>query len=439
MSLKSPAPADEPAQIDALSFGEWELLLSPPQLRRAGLRVPIQRQPLKLLALLASRQGALVTHDEIRRALWPDRHVDFARGTHVCIRQIRSALGDGATALIESVPGEGYRFAAPVRALRQELPRRNASWAPRLAVAGLAATAIIVVASFWPREPSAPAAYLRGAYLLEQPGEDAARRSLRLFAEAQAEAPGYAPAYLAAAQAHARLDQLDEAEQMARAALRRDRRLAEAHLVLGRVTLVRDWDWAGARRHFDNALRLDAGLAEAHQGLATAALLTGRNALAVRHMARAYALDPGSTLIAADYGWMELSAGRAEHAIELCEQALQLEPASIDARVCLIRALSLQNRQNDIVAHASSIMVASNAAAGEIAVVVAAHDKAAAFERWRLARYERSDRVEPVSPALRASLHAYLGGRETALRLLEQALAEQDRGLPLILTTRSGL
>ena len=74
-------------------------------------------QPLKLLILLASRAGEVVTREEIRAQLWGDgTFVDFEQGVNHCVRTIRAVLADGARGplYIETLPRRGYRFIGPV-------------------------------------------------------------------------------------------------------------------------------------------------------------------------------------------------------------------------------------------------------------------------------------------------------------------------------------
>jgi DNA-binding winged helix-turn-helix (wHTH) protein len=115
-----------------LAFGEFQLRVEPPALYRHGSPVRLQGQPLRLLALLASRPGQLVTHREIQKCLWHDHVVDFAGGTHVCMRQIRAALGEGAgePRYIETVARHGYRFIAPLRCEPEVEPVLAAPQAP---------------------------------------------------------------------------------------------------------------------------------------------------------------------------------------------------------------------------------------------------------------------------------------------------------------------
>jgi DNA-binding winged helix-turn-helix (wHTH) protein/TolB-like protein/Tfp pilus assembly protein PilF len=77
----------------------------------------LQPQPAKVLELLARRSGEVVSREEIREAVWGESFVDFDASLNFCIKQIRRALGDSATAptYIETLPRRGYRFLQPVQ------------------------------------------------------------------------------------------------------------------------------------------------------------------------------------------------------------------------------------------------------------------------------------------------------------------------------------
>jgi TolB-like protein len=80
--------------------------------------VPLQPQPFKLLKLLLSRPGELVTREEIRGHLWGEEtFVDYEQGIAYCVREVRRALGDSARAgrFVETVPGRGFRFLGETR------------------------------------------------------------------------------------------------------------------------------------------------------------------------------------------------------------------------------------------------------------------------------------------------------------------------------------
>src|SRR5215472_8944927 len=77
-----------------LRFGVFELNLDLEELRKNGSVLRLPPQPFKLLAMLASRSGQVVTRDEIQQQLWgDDTFIDFEQGVNKCIKQIRTALG----------------------------------------------------------------------------------------------------------------------------------------------------------------------------------------------------------------------------------------------------------------------------------------------------------------------------------------------------------
>ncbi len=101
-----------------LRFGVFELNLDLEELRKNGTPLKLPPQPFKLLALLASHSGQVVTRDEIQEKVWGnDTFIDFEQGVNKCIKQIRTALSDNPDAplYIETIPRRGYRFLAPVR------------------------------------------------------------------------------------------------------------------------------------------------------------------------------------------------------------------------------------------------------------------------------------------------------------------------------------
>jgi len=139
-------------------------------LRRNGRVIRLERQPMELLILLVQRRGELVTRAEIVDLLWgKDVFVDVETGVHTAIRKIRQALRDptDAPTFIETVPGKGYRFVAPVETVTpatvssaapvdspREVPpvRSGAQWAQSLMAVAFLLVALAALASFvgWP-------------------------------------------------------------------------------------------------------------------------------------------------------------------------------------------------------------------------------------------------------------------------------------------------
>jgi len=122
------------SDLPVLRFGVFELDTGTAELRKAGTLLRLPPQPLKILALLATRPGQLVTREEIQKQIWgSDTFVDFEQGLNFAISRIRTALGDDAENphYIETLPRRGYRFVAPVE--RVNAASNNASLGPAIA------------------------------------------------------------------------------------------------------------------------------------------------------------------------------------------------------------------------------------------------------------------------------------------------------------------
>jgi TolB-like protein/DNA-binding winged helix-turn-helix (wHTH) protein/Tfp pilus assembly protein PilF len=149
-------------------FAWFQVDLSSGELFRSGVRVPIQEQPLQVLALLLEADGKVVTREHLRAALWPeDTFVDFEHGVNTAVKKLRQALEDSAERpkFVETLPKFGYRFIIPVEWETQPQPprkRRIAGWALQaLATAGVVIVAIVVAAAsylyFGHKKPAGPA------------------------------------------------------------------------------------------------------------------------------------------------------------------------------------------------------------------------------------------------------------------------------------------
>ena len=106
-------------------FAAFEVEPTTGEVRKSGIRIRIQEQPLKLLTALLESPGALITREELHRRLWPeDTFVDFEHGLNAAATRLRHALGDSAQnpRFIESVPRRGYRFIGQVECV--ERPRQ---------------------------------------------------------------------------------------------------------------------------------------------------------------------------------------------------------------------------------------------------------------------------------------------------------------------------
>jgi len=116
-NMESPRPAS------IVRFGTFEVSLQSGEVRKAGVRIRVQQQPMKLLEFLLERPGEVVTREELRSRVWPDESFgDFDQAVNIAIAKLRSALGDSADnpRYIETLPKRGYRFIAEVSVIEVE-------------------------------------------------------------------------------------------------------------------------------------------------------------------------------------------------------------------------------------------------------------------------------------------------------------------------------
>ena len=115
--MQAPSPP-----TDIVHFGIFQIDLKARELHKAGVKVKLQEQPFRVLALLVDRAGQVVTREELQEKIWPtDAYVAFDQGLNNAIKKVRDALGDSADSprFIETLARRGYRFVAPVGAMPQ--------------------------------------------------------------------------------------------------------------------------------------------------------------------------------------------------------------------------------------------------------------------------------------------------------------------------------
>src|ERR671921_2133570 len=82
--------------------------------------VPLTPKAFDTLLALVENSGHVIGKDELMRKVWPDSFVE-ENNLAQNISMLRKALGEDACGqkYIETVPKRGYRFAAPVREVKE--------------------------------------------------------------------------------------------------------------------------------------------------------------------------------------------------------------------------------------------------------------------------------------------------------------------------------
>ena len=126
------------SSVALIRFGDFEYDVARHELRKQEIRLRLQKQPLEILLDLIESPGKLVTREALRRRLWSSgTYVAFEQGLNSAMNRLRDALCDSAQAprFIETVPGEGYRFIAPIETIAAQHHSKSAIPVPGISAA----------------------------------------------------------------------------------------------------------------------------------------------------------------------------------------------------------------------------------------------------------------------------------------------------------------
>src|SRR5262245_714772 len=110
-TVQGEAIGDAMALEPQLTFGPFRLDVTDGRLWRGAPVVGLRPRAVAVLRYLVEHPGRLVTKAELRQQVWGNTHVSDTV-LRVCVREIRAALGDAASApqYVETVGQQGYRF-----------------------------------------------------------------------------------------------------------------------------------------------------------------------------------------------------------------------------------------------------------------------------------------------------------------------------------------
>ena len=100
-----------------VGFGPFEFEPGSGELWKHGHRIKLPGQPGEILSALVAHPGEVMTREDLRLRLWPGMSAgDFEHGLNAAVNKLRNVLADSAAEprYIETVPGRGYRFLAPI-------------------------------------------------------------------------------------------------------------------------------------------------------------------------------------------------------------------------------------------------------------------------------------------------------------------------------------
>jgi serine/threonine-protein kinase len=289
------------------------------------------------------------------------------------------------------------------------------------------------------QDPEAYNLYLQGRFHLNKWRPEGARKGIEYFAQAIAKDPGYAPAYTGMADCYTWLgvfgwsaarQAMPQARQAANHALRLDETLAAAHVSLGYVKALYDWDWRGAEREFKRALELSPGDADAHFAYSVTYLTPlGRLDEALAEIQRALALDPLSPYKITGAGMIYSDRRAYDRAVEQYRKAIELEPSFYQAYDEMLAVETVRGRPSAVDGVMQAMRSAfPNVDDTSIRARRAARqgDQAGAramVEGW-IQKCVRTDR--PGKSCYAAQIYASIGEKDRAFAWLDKAYDERN-------------
>jgi len=178
--------------------------------------------------------------------------------------------------------------------------------------------------------------YLLGLHELGQGTRQSVDKAIQNFQEGINKDPNNARLYAALAQTYnagltyysSPAEVMPRAKEAASRALELDPNLAGAHVTLGNVRLLYDWDWAAAEKEYHRALDINPNSPEAQLGYATYLATLGRFDEAISRVQQAYLFDPLALESRNEALWIYYFSGHMPETIRQSQRTTELEPAA---------------------------------------------------------------------------------------------------------------
>jgi TolB-like protein len=277
-------------------------------------------------------------------------------------------------------------------------------------------------------------AYLKGRFHWNRRTEEGFKKAMACYQQAIELDANYAQPYVGLTEIYSVLglygvlgwkrftppgDIAGKAKAAAAKALEIDDSLPEAHTALAFARLVHDWDWRGAEKEFQLALKLNSNQAMTHFWYAFLLAAVARFDEAIAETKAALALDPLSLVANTHLGWILYLSRQDDEALKQLNSALEMDPDFAMAHgylgVFYFHKMRYREAQREFGKAFKSV--------GNPAVF------AALRECYTEARKGKPSHAVPgdlLSPYLRAIVQLSVGRKEEAMDSLERAYEERS-------------
>jgi tetratricopeptide (TPR) repeat protein len=284
-------------------------------------------------------------------------------------------------------------------------------------------------------------AYLQGRYHWKLATPDSIRNSIAFFNKAVETDSNYAAAWAALSEAllvssvFGLLPPGDSGTRMKEAAVRAtslNPSLPEAHVALGAVLSLRDWDWVAGEEEIQKGIFLDKSDPIAHLAYGIQLACRGAQNAAVAEVERALEVDPASLFPNFVLGWIYGVCHRYDEAIAQHTLVSRLATDYGLPHLGLGMAHAGKGQFVDAIAHLTNAtqMKCGSLLHGQIGYCYAMAGRRDEAQREIGILKARSE-SNYVSPLSFAAIYAGLGEDHEALDYLERAVEARDTSLPV--------
>jgi len=284
-------------------------------------------------------------------------------------------------------------------------------------------------------------AYLQGRYHWKLGTPDSIRNSIAFFTKAVETDSNYAAAWAALSEAllvssvFGLMPPSDSDTRMKEAALRAtslNPSLPEAHVALGAVLSLLDWDWAAGEEELQKSIQLDKSDPIGHLAYGIQLACRGAQESAVAEVERALEVDPASLFPNFILGWMYGVCHRFDEAIAQHTLVSRLATDYGLPHLGLGMAYAGKGQFTDAIAHFTNAtqMKCGSLLHGQMGYCYAMAGRRDEAQREIGTLKARSD-SHYVSPISFAAIYTGLGDHSEALSYLESAVEARDTSLPV--------
>jgi len=177
--------------------------------------------------------------------------------------------------------------------------------------------------------------FLKGLHFWNKLTPSDTRKAIECYQQAIAIEPSYAQAYAQSAAAYSFLGATGQmlpekafeiVHNYADKALSIDSSIAESHIAKASAFLFYDWNWEGAYKALQKAIRLNPAAIEAYDMLGYYYVVKGQKEKAIECLEEAERLDPLSPVIMQSLGNMYIFAEKYDDAIKQADKLLEMDP-----------------------------------------------------------------------------------------------------------------